>query len=78
MVKSTVSVPVINWTANEAELIWKLITKLEKPENSKVFIGKKDKNEVHLVNVIYTKQPSEYNRGLKGKSCKADGRGNPP
>jgi hypothetical protein len=27
-----------------------------------------------LVNVIYTKQPSEYNWGLKGKSCKADGR----
>jgi hypothetical protein len=34
---------VINWSANKGELISKLITELKKPENFKVFLGKKDK-----------------------------------
>jgi len=40
-------IPVINWTANGGELIWKLIMELEKPENAKVFLRKKNKNDVH-------------------------------
>jgi hypothetical protein len=46
MAKTKENVPAINWSGNDGELIWKLITELEKPKNFKVFLGKKDKNEV--------------------------------
>ena len=49
MPKTKKDVPTINWSGNDGELIWKLITELEKPENFKVFLGKKDKNEVHNI-----------------------------
>jgi hypothetical protein len=39
-------VSIINWSANGGELVWELITELEKPENFKVFLGKKDKHDV--------------------------------
>jgi hypothetical protein len=41
MAKSKVHIPVINLKASEGELIWKLITELEKPNIAKVFLGKK-------------------------------------
>jgi hypothetical protein len=44
-------VSIINWSANGGELIWALITELEKPENFKVFLGKKDKHDVS--NIIF-------------------------
>ena len=47
-------VPVINWSANEGELISKLITELEKPENFKVFLGKKDKYKVSVASFNFT------------------------
>ena len=43
---ASTKVPAINWSANEGELISKLITELEKPENFKVFLGKKEKYDV--------------------------------
>jgi hypothetical protein len=39
-------VPIINWSANDGELVSKLITELERPENFKVFLGKKEKYDV--------------------------------
>jgi hypothetical protein len=39
-------IPVINWSAHEGELISKLITELERLENFRVFLGKKDKYDV--------------------------------
>ncbi|KAI9511075.1 hypothetical protein F5148DRAFT_963915, partial [Russula earlei] len=38
-------VPEINWTADNGKLIWALIPELEQPENFKVYLRKKDKNE---------------------------------
>ena len=49
MAKAKENVPAINWSGNDGELIWKLITELEKHENFKVFLGKKDKNEVRNI-----------------------------
>jgi hypothetical protein len=46
MAKSTEKIPTIDWSGNDGDLIWRLITELEKPENYKVFLGKKDKHEV--------------------------------
>jgi hypothetical protein len=46
MPKTKENVPAINWSGNDGELIWKLIMELEKPQNFKVGLGKKDKNEV--------------------------------
>jgi hypothetical protein len=46
MAKTTEKVPVIDWSGNNGALIWQLITELEKPENFKVFLGKRDKHEV--------------------------------
>ncbi|KAF8056303.1 hypothetical protein FPV67DRAFT_1531959 [Lyophyllum atratum] len=42
---SKTTIPSIAWQSNNGELIWNLITELEKPENFKVFCGKKDKDE---------------------------------
>jgi hypothetical protein len=44
--------PDIPWTENEGRLIWSLITEMEKPENFKVLLGKKDKKEVCLLKSI--------------------------
>jgi hypothetical protein len=49
MAKTKKNVPTINWSSNDGELIWKLITELEKPKNFKVFFGKNDKNEVRNI-----------------------------
>ncbi|KAF8059891.1 hypothetical protein FPV67DRAFT_1674386 [Lyophyllum atratum] len=38
-------IPAIPWVADNGKLIWALITELEKPENYKVFCGKKNKHE---------------------------------
>ncbi|KAF8054710.1 hypothetical protein FPV67DRAFT_1644943 [Lyophyllum atratum] len=42
---SKTTIPSIAWQSNNGELIWNLITELERPENFKVFCGKKDKDE---------------------------------
>jgi hypothetical protein len=42
--------PDIPWAENDGSLIWSLITEMEKPENFKVLLGKKDKKEVCLQN----------------------------
>ena len=79
MAKSKSHVPPINWSGNNGELIWKLITELEKPENFKVFLGKKDKHEVSILlhHTIYIKclYSIEYNWGFKSQGSKAHGRG---
>ena len=43
---ASTKVLVINWSANEGDLISKLITELKKLENFKVFLGKKNKHDV--------------------------------
>jgi len=49
MTKTTEKVPPIDWSGNDGALIWQLITELEKPENGKVFVGRKEKHEVSIV-----------------------------
>ena len=39
-------IPDIPWTEINNSLIWSLLTKIEKPANYKVLLGKKDKDEV--------------------------------
>jgi hypothetical protein len=41
--------PDIPWTEDSGRLIWSLLTEMEKPENFKVLLGKKDKKEVSSI-----------------------------
>ena len=41
--------PDIPWTEDNGRLIWSLLTEMEKPENFKVLLGKKDKKEVSSI-----------------------------
>jgi hypothetical protein len=40
------NLPDFPWTADKNKLVWDLITEMEKPDNSKVLFGKKEKGEV--------------------------------
>lgn len=59
-------IPAINWSANEGELISKLITELEKIENFRVFLGKKDKYDVS--NMSFSTHLSTVDMSLKNTS----------
>lgn len=53
----------IDWKGNNSILISALLTELEKPENSKIFIGKaakKDVCQIHFLSIIADHQLSEY------------------
>jgi hypothetical protein len=39
-------IPDIQWLEDNGKLIWALLTEMERKENCKVLLGKKDKNEV--------------------------------
>ena len=41
--------PEIPWAQNDGRLVWSLISEMERPENFKVLLGKKDNKEVCLV-----------------------------
>ncbi|KAJ7465213.1 hypothetical protein FB451DRAFT_1370083 [Mycena latifolia] len=44
--KKKLNLPDFSWGTDNGKLIWALLDKMEKPENKKVFFGKKDKHEV--------------------------------
>lgn len=72
----------INWFANDWELVSKLITKLKRPENFKVFLGKKKKYNMSdmpffLLTPVLLTLVKEYKWGFKGKGHIKDGTGHP-
>jgi hypothetical protein len=79
---ASTKVPMINWSANNGELISKLITELEKLENFKVFLGKKEKYNASdmpfftYYSIIDT-FVKEYKWRFEGKGCKKNGTGHP-
>lgn len=60
----------IDWKGNNSLLISALLTELEKPENSKIFIGKADKKEVCLILAsrgFFSLQSSEHQWRQQGE-----------